>query len=85
MPFFSIPFHVPYPSWTLTPMEHGIYLFMVSAVALILGAPSSIIAIRQRHRSLGWLSLLGCMVTWPLGVAATFIVAFVFGEHINVY
>jgi hypothetical protein len=85
MPFFSIPFHVPYPSWALTPMEHGIYLFFVSVFVLIVGAPVSIIAIRQKRRKLGWLSLIGCVFMWPLGVAASFFVAFLFGENINIH
>jgi hypothetical protein len=85
MPFFSIPFHVPYPSWALTPMEYGIYLFFVSVLVVVVGAPASIIAIRQKRRKLGWLSLIGCVFIWPLGVAACFFVAFLFGEHINIH
>ncbi len=83
MPFLSIPFHVPYPAWALTPMEHGIYLSVVSLLVLMVGVPASIIAIRQKRRRLGWLSLIGCMVVWPLGIAAIYIVASLFGENIN--
>lgn len=85
MPFFSIPFHVPYPSWALTPMGHGIYLFLISVLVFIIGAPASIIAIRKKRRKVGWLSLFGCVATWPIGVAALFIVAFLFGEKINIH
>ena len=85
MPFFSIPFHVPYPSWVLIPMEHGIFLGLFSLLVLIVGVPASLIAIRQKRRRLGWISLISCVVTWPLGVVAIFVVAFLCGESISIY
>lgn len=85
MPFFSVPFHVPYPSWALTPMAHGIFLGLFSVLILIVGVPASLIAIRQKRRRIGWISLISCVVTWPLGVVAIFVVAFLFGENISIY
>jgi hypothetical protein len=83
MPFFSIPFEVPYPFWAITPMEHSIYLFCFSILVLLFGAPASLLTIRNKRKRVGWLSLACCLLTWPLGVAAIYFVAFLFGKNIN--
>ncbi|MCD4780232.1 MAG: hypothetical protein K8S27_06775 [Candidatus Omnitrophica bacterium] len=83
MPFFSIPFHVPYPRWALTPMEYAIYMFFISVIVFVVGVPSAIIAIYRRGEGMAWLALLGCLGTWPLGVAAGYFVGFLFGVKIT--
>jgi hypothetical protein len=83
MPFLSVPFHVPNPQWTLTLMEHAIYLMFVSLFVFLVGVPASFIAIVQKRSWIAWAALVGCLGTWPLGVAAIYGVAFLFGEQIS--
>jgi len=83
MPFLSIPFHVPYPRWALTPMEHVIYLLFVSLLVFIVGVPASVIAIFQKRNWITWTALVGCLGIWPLGIAAIYGVALLFGENIE--
>ncbi len=74
LPFFFLP----EPHRFVSPMAHAILMWLFYLIALVVGVPTSLVAMR-RHRLAGWITLLGCVLMFPLSLAAIRVASWVLG------
>lgn len=79
MPFLNLS----EPHRFVSPMAYAIFMSLISLLAFFVGVPASAATIHQQRPVLGWVAMVGCVLMFPISLAALRVASCVLGIPIN--